>query len=387
MTRRRLMFLWTAILLLAAAVALMLYGEEPAPAPPEVSVNFPRRLNPEERKRMEDRRVLPAPAPVASTGPRPPERSRDPVLAALGSGKSAVVVEANAIRNSPVGKLMLDCLLAESRENPIEQLKRESGVDVLQDLDRMALTDEGAIVSGHFGNARWDNLFKERATSEKYGDNATLYHPIPREVALADGGRATRQPSQSLAVWGDQMVLVGDSDDALRAMIDRVEGRSPVGTPPLNEFQTYGEIYGVISGDDLAKMFPSDQGDLADRFRTVAQRIEMHVDTSSDVGIVADVQGVDTAQVEDLGKSLGAALAVARVGAQQQDEKDLSELLDLAKVRPEGDRFKVELAIPLQMLERQLSKCGERRREREERMRQRQQQVEEQGRAATNPPD
>ncbi|HEY8210040.1 MAG TPA: hypothetical protein VIG99_21290, partial [Myxococcaceae bacterium] len=84
MTRRRLMFLWTAILLLAVAVALMLYGEEPAPPAPEVSVNFPRRLNPEERRRMENRRVLPAPAPAPQTGPQGPVRPRDPVLAALG---------------------------------------------------------------------------------------------------------------------------------------------------------------------------------------------------------------------------------------------------------------------------------------------------------------
>jgi hypothetical protein len=306
------------------------------------------------------------------------------VLATL-SGNSAVVMEANAIRNSPVGKLLLECILDESRENPIDKLKQESGVDILQDLDRVALTDEGVIVSGHFGNARWDDLFKQRATSGKYGDSATLYRPIPREVVLPDGGRVTRQPSESLAVWGDQMVLVGDNDDALRAMIDRVEGRSAVGTPPINETQTYGEIYGVISTDDLAKMFPPEQSDLAERFRTVAQRVEVHVDTSRDVGIVADVRGIDTAQVEDLGKSLGAALAVGRVGAQQQDEKELAELLDLAKVHPEGDGFKLEMAIPLELLEKQLSRCGERRREREERMRQQEEQMKQQGQAATGP--
>src|SRR6185436_15219876 len=122
MTRKRLMFLWMAILLLAAGVALMLYGEEPAPVTPEVSVNFPRRLNPEERRRMENRRVLPAAPQPQDDKPRGPERPRDPVLAALGSGKSAVVVEANAIRNSPVGKLLIDCLLAGSRENPLEQI-------------------------------------------------------------------------------------------------------------------------------------------------------------------------------------------------------------------------------------------------------------------------
>jgi len=380
MTRKRLLFLWMAILLLAAGVALMLYGEEPAPVTPEVSVNFPRRLNPEERRRMENRRVLPAARQPQDDKPRGPERPRDPVLAALGSGKSAVVVEANAIRNSPVGKLLLECILDDSKENPIEELKREAGVDVLQDLDRVALTDDGVIISGHFGNARWDDLFKQRATSGHYGDGATVYHPKATEVNLPDGGRVTRQADSSLATWGGQMVMVGDSDETVRAMIDRVEGRSAVEQPVLNETQTYGEIYGIISADDLAKIFPADQGDLADRFRSIAQRIEVHVDTSSDVGIVADVQGVDTAQVEDLGKSLGAALSVARLGAKEQDEKEMAELLDLAKVRPDGDRFKVEMAIPLEMLEKQLSKCGERRREREER---RKKMLQQQGQAAT----
>jgi hypothetical protein len=381
MTRKRLMFLWMAILLLAAGVALMLYGEEPAPVAPEVSVNFPRRLNPDERKRMENRRILP-PAPLtADAGARAPERPRDPVLAALASGKTAVVVEANAIRNSPVGKLLLECILDDSKENPIEQLKEQAGVDILQDLDRVALTDEGVIVSGHFGNARWDDLFRERSTSGRYGDDAMLYRPLSKEITGPDGSKVTHTPTESLATWGGQMVMVGDSDDAVRAMIDRVEGRTTVDQPLLTETQTFGEIYGIISADDLAKIFPAGQSDLAERFRSVAQRIEVHVDTSSDVGIVADIQGIDTAQVEDLGKSLGAALAVARLGAQQQDEKDLADLLDLAKVRPDGDRFKVEMAIPLELLEKQLSRCGERRREREERRKKMQQQ----GRATSGP--
>ena len=370
MRRRRLVFLWVAILLLAAAVALMLYGEEPAPEPPEVTVNFPRRLSPNERKRMEGRRVLPVPA--ATDAGVQADRPRDPVLAALsGGGKSAVVVEANAIRNSPVGKLLLDCLLDISRENPIDQLKREAGVDLLQDLDRVAMTDDGVVISGHFANARWDDLFRPRASSDRYGDSATLYRPLAREVTLPDGGRITRQPEESVAVWGDQMLLMGDNDDAVRAMIDRVEGRGAV-QPLLGESQTYGEIYGVISAEDLARIFPTDQFELAERFKSAASRIEVHVDTSSDVGIVANVKGTDPSQVEDLGKSMGAALSVARLGAQREEEKELAELLELANVKPDGDSFKLEMAIPLEMLEKQLSRCGERRREREERWRRQQ---------------
>ena len=370
MTRRRLIYLWVAILLLAVAAALMLYGEEPAPDRPEVAVSFPRMLRPEERVRMESRRTLPAPPPETGEVLAGPERPRDPVLAALSGGHgSAVVVEANAIRNSPVGKLLLDCLRAEAREDPFEKMKKESGVDLLQDLDRVALTEDGMIVSGHFGNARWGDLFGEHATSTRYGDGATLYHPVPREVALPDGGRTVRQAEEALATWSDQVLLLGESDEAVRGMIDRIEGRQAVEQPPLDESQTYGEIYGVLTAQDLARMFPGEQSDLAERFRAAADRIEIHVDTSRDVGIVADVRGSDPSQVEDLGKSLGAAMALARLGAQDDEQRDLADLLDLAKVRPNGDQFKVELAIPLEVLEKYLSRCGERRKEREERLR------------------
>lgn len=382
MKRRHLMWLWVAILLLAAATALMMYGAEPAPERAEVSVNFPRKLNPEERTRMERRRVLPQPPPPTDlTVELPPMRQQDPMLAALsGSGKrSALVVEANAIRHSPIGKLLLQCLMDGAREDPLERMRQESGVDLLQDLDRVAMMEDNVILSGHFANARWMDLFQGRATQSPYGDSAVLFKPLPGD-ARADGGRRTR--NEVMAAWNNQMFIVGDSEESVRQTIDRIEGRAPAGEPIISERQTYGEIYGVLSAEDMSRLFPQENAELAEKFRAAAERIEVHVDTSRDVGVVTEVRGPDGAAVSDLGKTLGGALSLARLQAQAQGEKDLVEFLDLAKVNPDDGQFRLEMAIPLELLEKHLSRCGERRAERERRSAEMKQQAAEQDRAA-----
>jgi hypothetical protein len=382
MKRRHLMWLWAAILLLAAATALMMYGAEPAPERAEVSVNFPRRLKSEERKRMERRRVLPLPPPPVAGAPveSTPPRIQDPVLAALSAtGKrSAVVVEANAIRHSPIGKLLLQCLMDEAREDPIERMRQETGVDLLQDLDRVAMTEDNVILSGHFANARWMDLFEGRATQSAYGDSAMLFRPTPREGGADGGPRRGRGPGV-LAAWNDQMLIVGEEESTVREAIDRIEGRAPVGEPIIGESQTYGEIYGVLSAEDVARLFPPENEALAERFRAAAERIEIHVDTTRDVGVVTHVRGPDGAAVSDLGKSLGAALSLARLQAQAEGEKDLVEFLDLARVNPDDGQFRLEMAIPLELMEKHLSRCGERRRERERRAAEAKQKAAEQG--------
>ena len=69
---------------------------------------MPRQLRPAERQRMLSRLIR----PPADAGLARPAEVRDPVLTALAAGGSgtAVVLEVNALRNSPVGELLLQCL-------------------------------------------------------------------------------------------------------------------------------------------------------------------------------------------------------------------------------------------------------------------------------------
>src|SRR5262249_21861965 len=126
--------------------------------------------------------------------------------------------------------------------------------------------------------------------------------------------------------------------DALTAAIDRIEGRAESPTP-ISENHSYGEVYGLLAPDDLAELLPAEMSGVADTIRRVVRDAELHVDAMSDVNMVASVHGPDPRALDDLGKTLGGALALGRAGARTQDDGTLSELLEHARVRRYGGSF------------------------------------------------
>ena len=76
------------------------------------------------------------------------------------------------------------------------------------------------------------------------------------------------------------------------------------------------------------------------------------MDATEDVAIVADAQGSDQSALEDLSKTLGAALSVARATAAKggKEKERLSELLDDATVYPRKGHFSLNMALPLEVL-------------------------------------
>jgi hypothetical protein len=359
MQRRRGLWLVFAVVLFGLAAWLMLSGQGEEETPPPTKVAFPNRLRPAERERMEKRRTYVAPQDAGTVAEQQPVRPSDPVLAALprGKGKTAMVIEANAIRHSPIGEMLLECLM--NREGAdLERFKKETGVDPFQDLDRLVLTDDGVIMSGNFGDKRLKELLSSRgSTNYDYGDGARLFEP-QNERNLPDGGVVRRNGPQ-VGLWNDQMLVFGRSANGVKEVIDRVEGRGPDEPPVISEGSTYGEMYGVISVEQLKKLFPPDQQELAARLAEVAENVELHVDTRSDFAMTAQVKGADESKVTDLGKSLGGALSLARMKAQAEGEKELAQLLDFAKVKPDGNEFKLELAVPLEVIKQQLAFCRE----------------------------
>lgn len=371
MHRRRMGWLVAAGVLFALAAGLMFLGsgDEPAPEPP--NVEFPRRMRTEERARAERRRTYVQPVAVATDAgvAKEPSRPRDPVIAALprGKNKTAVVLEANALRHSPIGELLMDCILRDGGER-MRRFKETTGVDPFQDLDRLVLTEDGFILSGNFGNAKFKEMLGER-TAFDYGEGARIFEPGVITATRPDGTVQRGRDDSSIGTWNDQMLVVGSSPDKVKEVIDRVEGRGPDEPPVISEGSTYGEMYGVLAVEQLVKLLPPEQAEMAQRLREVAENVELHVDARSDVAMVAELRGPDQQKVTDLGKSLGAALSVARMKAQAEGQKDLAQLLDFARVQPDGNEFKMELAVPLAVIQERLSWCREERQAAEARAR------------------
>jgi hypothetical protein len=340
---KRRAWLLAALVLLAVAAFLMRRGESKEKPAPVVHVEFPHYARPEEHKRNQERRTL-APPPVKDDTKEGYRQKRDPVMTALPTtkGKSAMVFEAAALKDSPIGRLWVDCMLSDRDALELDRFKKDYGVDMLNDVDRVAVSSQKVMVlSGDFGAAHWDKLDRPKRS---YGSKGTIY-------ASEDG-----QTGKSIATWGDGIQLLGDTTE-IEAAIDRLEDRTPAEPPLIPEWSAYGDAYGVLSAEDFAKMLPDSQRDIAERLRGALERIELHVDASDDVAMVADATGPTATDVDDLGKTLGAALSLGRLKAQSDGDEKLAELMELARVSPRDGRFSMELALPMPLIQRQMGPC------------------------------
>ncbi|WP_437969340.1 hypothetical protein WMF04_08580 [Sorangium sp. So ce260] len=340
-------WLLAAVLLLGLAAWLMGRGDGEATSAKKPRVEFPRRPRGPEVERSHRRRTLPPPPEADPSVEQKPRR--DPLLTALPTGKatSAVVFEASAIKESPAGKLWLDCMLARLDMDSFDDLEDELGIDVLEDIDRIAAASGSLVVaSGQFPSARLDSL---RGSRRAYGARGALFE---------EEGR-----SPVFGLWGEGLLFVGRDAQAVEAAIDRLEDKVPPAPPAIPAWASYGDAYGVLSADDVADLLEGSEPEIAERLRGAVGQVELHVDASEDVAIVADVTGPVAADVDDLGKTLGTALSLARLKAQSDDEEQLVELLDLARVSPRDGRFSLDLALPLPMIQKVMGRCLERRRD------------------------
>jgi hypothetical protein len=337
--------------LLFVAGAFVMSRSEPRPPGKHPEIVFPHAARPEEIQRVRSRQLLPPPPIV----PRPDAgavaaRPRDPVMRALPrAGRTAVVIEANAIRHSALGERLIECLSRQG-DDPLRRFQSEFGIDPLTDLDRIAVSEEGLIVSGNLRNARLGALEQEMP-SQAYGESGVVY-----QQPAGTSGRSSRE---ALGRWGDQLFVVGSAEQ-VQAMLDRVEAPSLDQPPAISEEASYGEIYGTLAVEQLAKMLPAGEAAINDELLRTIRSVELHVDVRDDVAMVLQVTGSDRSQLSELQKAIDGLLAAARVKASTQEDRNLSELLDLAKVSARGDRLDLELALPVQFLERQLAWCRER---------------------------
>jgi hypothetical protein len=340
--KRKGIWLGVAVLLLALSAWLMSRGDKEKPTVRPPKVEFPHNATPEENSRQQKRRTLP-PLSNDEEGFR---MKRDPMLVALPTDpkRSAMVFEVDALKESPIMKTWIDCLLAKNarEKQGIERFKKKFGFDPLEDVDRVAVSSERLLVmQGSVNKASFEGWAKRT-----YGEKGVVYTD-------PESGRV-------VATWGGDMMLWGGSNgasDAVEDAIDRLESKDATQKPLLDDWQAYGDVYGVLSPDDLAKMLGPEQEALADKIKNVVQHVDFHADASEDVAMVADVRGGQAQEdMEDLAKSFGAALSLGRLKAQNDGDEKLAQLLDYAKVRSSGGAFSVDVALPFDLL-KELGPC------------------------------
>ncbi len=333
---KRIHWLLVAIVLLGLASLLMSWGDKPRRALKKADIDFPRHERDAERKRNERRKTLP-PIAKPDTEQRAVEfvTKRDPLLVALPGGKkhSTIVFEVSELKDSPIGKAWLDCLMKREGQRGIDKFQSQFGVNPLEDIERVGVSSSRLMIL----SMRADKLNLEELGLSKrtFGASGAIYEQESNREAFG--------------VWGDSLVLVGPDVKSVEEALARIESKEPA-TSAISEWSMYGDIYGSISPEELAEMLPESENDLAEKVRQAVERVDLHVDASEDVAIVADVEGPRRQDIEDLGKSFGAALALGRVQAQGEADERLAELLEYAAVRPHENRFTLDVALPFDVL-------------------------------------
>jgi hypothetical protein len=327
--KRRWPWLVVAAVLFAAGAWLMA-GTEEANVSSKAKISLPRR--------------------IAEGAPPPPPQIRDPVLAAMPTEikKGAVVIEANAIRNSDLGNLMVDCVFTGTGDM-LGRMK-DAGFDPLDGVDRVAVADDAMMLTGDFSKTDFGALM---GTDDKrqFGANSEL---ITRR--RADGGLG-----DPVGVWKNQVLVFGDEEKDVTAVLDRLDGKGdPAARRVLGESDAYGEVYGVFKPAALAESLAEENPALAALFAEAASSVKLHADVTHDVGVVADIEGSDPTKTQDLRKMLGTALTLAKLQAEAKGNKNAADVLGFARVaQAKGDsaNFHVEAGIPFEFLEKHLKKC------------------------------
>ncbi len=340
---------WWWLVLAAALLALgawLMLGAEPPPRPAPPYVSLPRKMTPVERTRGAERRTWTPPAVDAGlvAAAPAPARPRDPLLSLMPEKveRGAVVAEVNAILNSELGGLLLDCVTAGGRGDL--DVMADAGFDPRVHLDRVAVIDDAFVMTGQLGS-----LPLEPGTVTKdYG---------PRAKLLEFPGTGRR----SAGLWNNQLLVVGSDEASTRALLDRLERGETSSRPVLDDSQAYGEVYGVVGPQALADLFGDDDPRVRDLLVGATKGLAIHVDVSHDVGVVADVQANDATKTDELRKSIGGLLSLERLRAQNRGRGDQAELLDLARVRAgDGAGFRVEAGVPHELVKSMLQSCVDR---------------------------
>lgn len=346
--RRRTPWVWLIVAaLLLVSGAWLMRGAEPPSRPPLPPVRLPTRMNGDEHSRADSRRTWVPLGPPDAGVVRAPPPARDPVLAMMPAEvkRAAVVAEFNAIVNSELGGLMTECLFGDT--DFLSEL-RDAGMDPITRVDRVAMVDDSLVVTGDFKNAQWKKFLPDDAVSKGYGRQGELI-----EVQREDGGVET------FAVWGGQMFVAGGDEASQRAILDRLEGNGPQTKPVLDDSMAYGEVYGVIASGMLADLVGKQDARVGEAIRQSAKDVQLHMDVSHDVGLVADVQSEDPQKAEELRRTIGSALSLARMKAQAQGKTDQADILDLAHVASAGGGagFRLEAGLPYEYMEKTFRQC------------------------------
>lgn len=296
-------------------------------------VEFPRERAAREERAARSARTAPAPSPSPTAPPTPRDRLNRALSSPTKGG--AVVFEVNALRHSPLVDALLACRQKQQGDEVagLDLLKSELGIDLAEDVDRVALDAEVLAVSGFFEKL---SLPKDLGEGEAYGDGGRIY-----TMDDDKGG------SMFMAKVGTDLVMTSTDEGELKAAVDRAEGRAEA-APTFPAGVVGGEVYGMVGPELLQGLIgmggaSSDLAGLTSMLTTT--QVRMAVDDNAALSLDIGTKGPE--EGKELAKALGGVVAMARSQAVADGKPELAAMLEQARVVPRDDgTIAFDVAVP-----------------------------------------
>lgn len=284
-------------------------------------------------------------APVPDAGPRPPppptadETVKRFLLNADPKGVSGVM-HFNSLMNAPILDKLDQCF----PKAEMQALTSDGGFDFTRDIDQVAFTDKGSMLTGFFDENGAKRLAGcEPPTSTRSYRGFTIFGCQHEAIAV--------QPS---------LVLRGAESD-IEALVDQALSAPPPGS---SSEDIYGDIYMRSGVDEPDPKHPP--GDAVERMLNAAlsqaSNVTMRANVWDSVALSVDAEPRPGQSADDLAATTNAALALVKDSIDSEDVQ-LTAYTDLAKIKAENGKLQVNLALPTDKLVEQLNGICKRQKE------------------------
>ena len=326
------------LLLLAAAAGWWLWNERARARRDVVLAGVPEFPSPGQQvlRRRQPLARAPAPPPLlrADAGPAPQPQGRpvrDRLNAfALAPSPSVAVIQVNALFNTPLFARFKECAPDGFRQ--LEDAAGGLGLDLERDIDRVAMVPGGVAVSGFFeGKPLAEGLAKSRgqeATSHSYRDQ-TLW-TSPKGACIAQLGT----------------LLVMGPAQGCEALVDRALDSTD--NPEASQ-ELYGDLYARTDlaglNDRIAGRLDQGERDLYGGLLQSLDGLTLRANVWDQVAVTVDGEPKEKGKSDELARMARGAIALARTQI-GDDNVELQTLANLASVKSEGGKLKLDLALP-----------------------------------------
>lgn len=169
-----------------------------------------------------------------------------------------IVMDAAAVRDSALGKAVLNCLLFEGYTE-LTQLKRDTGFDPIQQVQRLGFTGDMMVLEGDFGAVDWLGI-SDRIALQRQADGVDFYINGFQKFAVIEG-----------------KYLIEGEPEQVEAALQRIEDGVVEGAPTLR-----GAVSGRVPLLMLFDMLPVSSDVRKSMLGLLARGIDLKIDINDD---------------------------------------------------------------------------------------------------------